>query len=568
MSKNKKALATRTRILLWTLFFSIMPLLAMYFLLGQVLDSTNILIVKDAADYTERKTLLLKSTLRNDLESALEYSSNLAAINFRHFLEKQKEDPESALKNMLGEVAATNIITLVFDAKGKLIHEQEVDSTYKGKSLREVLDHLSGRNHISVATTLEPTDWKLVLSSPLGQAIPWEQAAIKFRDDFTQGVRAKVNQTTSWLDIFATVLLLGMGLVALVLSRWLTQTLSRPIERLVEAVEKFDGSKKVEITAERMDEIGLLTNKFSEMTEKLVTTRRELSQKQQALEKADYELMQVNLTLEQRIREQTKDLENSLNQLRELDKNKDEFLGLVSHELKTPLTSISASAEALLADDLPLGEDQSRRFIRIIQDEANRLGRLINNLLDMTRLEAGRLPFHYAVVDLGDVTKTICETHLAAIERKGLHLDLEIADDVRMQHAVIDCDRYVQILTNLISNAIKFTNRGRISVNVAILQIGQRPMIRLVAADTGIGIEPEDAPKVFDRFQQIEGLDTHHEGWGLGMPISKMLVTSMGGEIHFASKPKHGTAFTVTLPYYESLEELEAHHREDEELSN
>jgi len=221
---------------------------------------------------------------------------------------------------------------------------------------------------------------------------------------------------------------------------------------------------------------------------------------------------------------------------------------LVSHELKTPLTSISASAEALLSKDLKLPDADREQLLAIVRYEADRLSRLINILLDMTRLEAGRMIFNYRITNLAALVRQNAEAYRLAIEQKGLKLEVEIASDPRLRRALVDADRVIQALTNLLSNSIKFTERGRITVSLNIKEIGAAPFARLVVSDTGIGIRAEDAAKVFDRFQQIEKLDTHHEGLGLGMPLSKMLIEAMGGEIRFASLPNSGTAFTVTLP--------------------
>jgi signal transduction histidine kinase len=274
-----------------------------------------------------------------------------------------------------------------------------------------------------------------------------------------------------------------------------------------------------------------------------------LETKQAALEKADQELMQLNLNLEKHIAERTADLQLAYAKLRELDKNKDDFLSLVSHELKTPLTSIAASAEALLSRDLPLTEEARARFLTIVRSEAQRLTRLIDDLLDMTSLEAGRIHFHLRPTDFHRLVQQTAEAYRLAIKRKDLAFDLNLSSDPRLRRVVLDADRVVQVVTNLLANAIKFTERGHVALSLDVVD-GRRgdAMARLQVADTGVGIRAEDEHKVFDRFQQIEKIDTHHEGLGLGMPISRMIVESLGGEINFESAPGRGTTFTVLLP--------------------
>jgi len=546
---QKASLGIRNRVLLWTLFISVTPLIAMYLLLGQVLESTGILIVKDAGDYADRKTRLLNSALRSDLETTLQINADITEDMFHHIYNQSGQDADATLHKFLTIIETDLSKIFVFDENDRMLYRPPVDEMPLSIDNRnEIVAFLKLNNYLYTIVPLEPTSWQMLMAVPVITQNKWQSSAQRFKNDFTGDVKAKTDQALSWLYLSALSLLVGLGLTALLLSRWLTKTISTPIETLAEAVESFDGITPATVMPERRDEIGMLTEKFNEMTNKLIYARHELATKKDALEKADRELMNLNLTLENRINARTANLQEALMKLRELDRNKDEFLGLVSHELKTPLTSISASAEALLSKDLQLTPEGRERFLHIIQSETERLGRLINDLLDMTRLEAGRMPFHFKRTDMADLIRQTVESFQVPIERKGLKLDLEIDEDTRLKKVMLDSDRFVQVLTNLLSNALKYTNRGRISVNLNMVTTTQKPTIRLVVADTGIGIQADDASKVFDRFQQIERFDTHHEGWGLGMPISRMLVESMGGEIHFASKPDHGTAFTVTLP--------------------
>jgi len=547
--KYRRAYGLRNRILLWIMLFSLGPLAAIYYVLGQVLDATNMLIVKDAVDYTESKATTLRASLHVDLQTLLNRHATLAAGAFEHFLILENGDREIALKRLTNEAADESAQMLVFEDTGLLLNPDQLPPLPASlKRWSEVLAYVEERGFIHAAASLSPAGWRLLVVSPLGQDSSASLAALRSRERFAADVQSKVDQSVARLNMFVVSLFLALGLAALFLARRLTTTLTRPFEQLARAMEQFDGTKQMDIAANRRDEIGLLTSQFAEMTGKLVATRQELAEKQNALEKADSELMRLNLTLEERIRERTTELEAAFDKLRELDKNKDDFISLVSHELKTPLTSISASAEALLSKDLKLPDADREQLLAIVRYEADRLSRLINILLDMTRLEAGRMIFNYRITNLAALVRQNAEAYRLAIEQKGLKLEVEIASDPRLRRALVDADRVIQALTNLLSNSIKFTERGRITVSLNIKEIGAAPFARLVVSDTGIGIRAEDAAKVFDRFQQIEKLDTHHEGLGLGMPLSKMLIEAMGGEIRFASLPNSGTAFTVTLP--------------------
>ena len=548
-AKFHRALGLRNRILLWILLFSLTPLALMYHLLGQMLDTTDLLIVKDATDFGQRKVDLLRATVNANLKKHLAHDIALAVADYQQLLAENEGDATAARQQLVTKLADQAVVALLFDREGRLLNPGDWDALPAQAERRNQVAHFLAQNRFPFQTAeLAPGGDVLVLVVSLGLEPGESTLSARWRNDFADDVQAKIDQTASRLDLFAVSLFLALSLAALAMSRRLTTTLSRPLEDLAGAMEKFDGTQPVDLVSHRRDEVGLLTSQFAEMTGKLVNARRELAEKQEALEKADFELMQLNLTLEERILERTAELEEALTKLRELDKNKDDFISLVSHELKTPLTSISASAEALLSKDLKLPEKDRENLLSIVRYEAERLSRLINVLLDMTRLEAGRMLFNFRITNLAALVRQNAEAYRIAVEKKGLKLEIEIASDQRLRRALIDADRVVQALTNLLSNAIKFTDRGRITVSLNLSEVGGQLCARLIVADTGMGIRPEDKHKVFDRFQQIERIDVHHEGLGLGMPLSKMLIEAMGGEIHFASKPLHGTAFTITLP--------------------
>jgi signal transduction histidine kinase len=545
----RRVFGLRTRIVLWILFFSLVPLAAMYNLLNRVLESTNVLIVKDAVDFTERKAFALRAAVHANLQKHVARDVVMSASVFRTFLAEANGDVVAARRRLTNEMTNEAALALFFDQTGRLLNREQLPSLPPAAvQWADVVQFLETNHFIYASADLAPAEGMLLLIMPLGVESIETARALRWREDFARDVQSTLKRTTSRLNLIAVSLLLVLGLAAIVLSRRLTRTITRPLETLAQAMEEFDGTQQTDLVTHRRDEVGLLTNQFAEMTGKLVTARRELAEKQEALERADFELMRLNLTLEERILERTAELEDAMAKLRELDKNKDDFISLVSHELKTPLTSISASAEALLSKDLKLPETDREKLLAIVRYEAERLSRLINVLLDMSRLEAGRMIFNYRITNLAALVRQNAEAYRLAIEQKGLHLEVEIASDQRLRRALCDADRVVQALTNLLSNAIKYTERGRITVTLNITETANQPLARLVVADTGIGIRPEDNAKVFDRFQQIERIDTHHEGLGLGMPLSKMLVEAMGGEIHFASRPNHGTAFTVMLP--------------------
>jgi len=540
-------MSLRSKISLWTVLLSIMPLLVLYWSLSEMLTSTRTLIAKEAGDYGERRAHLMNKKNQREFQDTLRENLESMATLWSE-LRKAELEPEQLTALFREAIKDKAALLFFFDKEGNFheaSNEEWVTTAARGQP---VLEQELRRGYYLATTQIESDSYTMMLALPRAERTRTHSTARHFLDEFTADVEANVNAAISNLRLVAFSFFMALGLMGLVMSRWLTKIISKPVEELAAAMAEFDGTIPVPIASDRSDEIGLLINRFSEMTHKLVETSGQLERTDSALQAADRELMELNQNLEARIIERTAELEMALGKLRELDQHKDDFLGLVSHELKTPLTSIQASAEALLTEDLGISKEGKVRFLQIISREALRLTRLIDELLDLTGLEAKRLPFRFEETNLIELVKQTVEAHRLAIHQKGLSLEMNINEDERLGRAILDADRMIQIITNLLSNAIKYTERGRISVLLALVEIGSAPMAQLVVADTGVGIRPEDAHKVFDRFQQIEHLTMHSEGLGLGLPISKMLVESMGGDIHFASKPQQGTAFTVVLP--------------------
>ncbi|MEJ2746467.1 MAG: GAF domain-containing protein [Anaerolineae bacterium] len=229
--------------------------------------------------------------------------------------------------------------------------------------------------------------------------------------------------------------------------------------------------------------------------------------------------------------------------LREVDRLKSEFLASMSHELRTPLNSIIGFADVILEGlDGELNE-RMEQDVRLIKDSGTHLRDLIGDILDMSKIEAGRMELRYEEIDMRQMAHDILATANPLAHEKNLEMILELDDAVGTIEA--DRTRLRQVLWNIMGNAIKFTEKG--SVTLAITS--QRDMIRIAIRDTGIGIKPEDMKVVFEQFRQVDGsLNRSVGGTGLGMPISKKLVELHGGEIGIESVPGQGSTFWFTLP--------------------
>jgi PAS domain S-box-containing protein len=254
--------------------------------------------------------------------------------------------------------------------------------------------------------------------------------------------------------------------------------------------------------------------------------------------------------MEQQIKQQMEELQEAYQKLKELDKLKDSFLSTVSHELRTPLTSIKSFSEILLNYD----EDREtqKEFLNIINQESDRLTRLINDFLDLSKIEAGRVQWETAEMSLPEAIKTALNATQALSIQMKLKVDTTLDPD--LPTVWCDKDRLVQVVTNLLSNAIKFTPEGgTIQVKAQMLN-GKEPeadsgMVRVSVTDSGIGIAPKDHESIFEKFRQVgDTLSGKPKGTGLGLPICKEIVEHYGGRLWVESELGKGSTFSFTVP--------------------
>jgi Na+/proline symporter/signal transduction histidine kinase len=253
---------------------------------------------------------------------------------------------------------------------------------------------------------------------------------------------------------------------------------------------------------------------------------RELEVKQRELELATAELRAAN------------------ERLRELDSMKDDFISTVTHELRTPLTSIRALSE-MLHEDPRMELSDRKRFLGIIVNEAERLTRLINQILDMAKLESGRAEWTTAEVDIGEVAREAMDSLVQLFREK----DVALEGDIPAEGPIVlaDRDRLTQVMINLLSNAVKFVpgGSGRVKVTVASAE----KFVRVTVADNGPGLTAEECVVIFEKFRQGGNTMTSKpQGTGLGLPISRQIVEYFGGNLWAESQPGAGANFIFTVP--------------------
>ncbi|MGW8177759.1 MAG: sensor histidine kinase [bacterium] len=281
-------------------------------------------------------------------------------------------------------------------------------------------------------------------------------------------------------------------------------------------------------------------------------TREQLRDELAALrERFANQAKQWNEQMERRIEERTSKFQKMYEELKSLDEAKDRFLSSVTHELRTPLTSIRSFAEILV--NYPHESAKTRReFYLIIKRESERLSRLIDDVLDLSKIRSGKMEWHLKRLNVGSVIQKAIDAVSCLILEKDLRLVKEINE--RLPAFSADEDRIIQVLTNLLGNAIKFTAQGgeiRIAANLLKGRRveDERNLIHVSISDTGMGISKEDLSRIFDDYTQCPNtLSDTAKGTGLGLPICKEIVSRHRGNIWVESGEGKGSTFHITLP--------------------
>ncbi|WP_373233139.1 ATP-binding protein [Cohnella sp.] len=233
-----------------------------------------------------------------------------------------------------------------------------------------------------------------------------------------------------------------------------------------------------------------------------------------------------------------------------VDKMRKDFVANVSHEIRTPLSMVQGYSEALL-DDIAASPEERRELVQVIHDESLRMGRLVKDLLDLARMEAGYLELTFQPVDINGLLSRVYRKFAALAKERNIKLTRSEEDPALLLEAG-DGDRLEQVLTNLMDNALRHTPSGAsISLDAARVEGAKGDSIELKVADEGQGIPREDLPYIFERFYKADKArkrDTNTGGTGLGLAIVKNLIEAHGGTIQAASEQGEGTTFTIKLP--------------------
>ncbi len=413
----------------------------------------------------------------------------------------------------------------VVDSKGYLIMHKDVDLVKRNLNLRHVegvSDFLEKRSGESASETY----------MSLGSNVIGNWKAIRITD---WGVIVELPLKEVYGDMLPLFIVAGLSLISSVLFIVIILTIIlrkilRPLGYLQEGVlEIRKGNLDYQIQFESDDEIGDLATTFNDMTKNIAKNITEIKQ-------AEGELRKHREHLEEEVKERTSELE-------EMSRHKSEFLSSMSHELRTPLNSIIGYTKLML-DGLEgdINEEQ-QKDLQTVYNNSKLLLELINGLLDLAKIEAGKVVLSYETFTVSELLDEVVPAVEQLAKEKGLTLPYSVAPEIDSLYA--DKAKTRQVLINILSNAIKFTDEGSVKLNVA----ESDGDVIFSVTDTGMGMKKGDLEVIFDSFKQVGPAQiAGYEGTGLGLAISKQFIEMQGGKIWAESELGKGSTFTFTLP--------------------
>ena len=368
--------------------------------------------------------------------------------------------------------------------------------------------------------------------------------------------RQQLQLTIKDIIVDSIVFFVSILFMALMLTVVISRRITQPIFRLMEHLKYVEtGELGKTINPTEPNEIGAVQQGFNQMTHALLTNRRHLNRR---IQQATQQLNEAITDLETKNRE----LGFARDEAQNANRTKSEFLANMSHEIRTPINGIKGFISLLSQSKL---DHSQQRYVDIVLKSTGDLTNIINEILDFSKMESGKLHIVEEEFDLYEVIEQTRDILFINVLTKNIDLNLVIYSDTP-RRVVGDKLRLKQILLNLIGNAIKFTDQGRVLIKVSLADTAfDQAAIEITVEDTGIGISEQDQQTLFQAFSQVESSATRRfTGTGLGLVISKNLATLMGGDIKMYSSPGEGSKFTLQLTFeYAGKTDADAPNRVD-----
>ncbi len=395
----------------------------------------------------------------------------------------------------------------IFDRDGKIMATSMKDEVFIGKSVSApIVDKvLQGKD---VLTELQFEGLKEPM---LSVVIPWGKKENIYGGIVLHAPVVRMNETFNYIrETIVWATLFGVILSTVMVS-YISWSISRPLRRIERtAAEIGQGNYTQRVKVEHPSEIVDLAETLNSLAEKLETVESSQKREQKVL---------------------------------------NDFLVNISHELRTPLTAVQGFLEAL-QDGLVEEEDMKQKYFEIMYQETMHLNRLVEDLMDLIKLECRNISLFKTPVDIEKLLEKVASTFIQEAEMK--QTTLEVKADQGLPRIIADKDRVIQILKNLVKNAVKFTDHG----SVRLMAAKEQDYLKIQVADTGMGIAKDDLERVWERFFKGDRVRSKtNKGTGLGLSIVKELVELHGGKISLSSELGKGTIFTIWLPIMEEDKE-------------